>query len=185
MNIDRVRIRQLMVFALLALGSYAVYETWHSEDSGFTYEPFTKGYSIEGVVIRNSDEDGRIVSTITAPSVIHYADSGRTVINQPSYRMHQEAGDWVFSSATGEINQSQTQLYFPNEVLLELDVAEQDKVSVNTSELTVNLDQQTGSSPEKLTVTQPGVLLQGMGSLIRFKQQEIEILEDVYAEFEG
>ena len=185
MNIERFRFRQLLTFTLLALGSYAVYETWHSEDSGFAYEPFTKGYSIEGVVIRNSDEDGHIVSTITAPSVIHYADSGLTVINQPRYRMHQEAGDWVFSSATGEINQSQTKLYFPQEVLLELDVAEEDKVSVNTRQLTVDLDQQTGSSPENLTVSQPGVLLRGVGSVIRFEQQEIEILEDVYAEFEG
>jgi LPS export ABC transporter protein LptC len=185
MNIDRFRIRQLMVFALLALGSYAVYETWHSDDSGYAYEPFTKGYSIEGVVIRNSDQEGHIVSTITAPSVIHYADSGRTVINQPSYRMHQEGGDWLFSSASGEINQAQTEMFFPEAVLLELDVAAEDKVSVKTSQLTVDLEQQTGSSPEQLSVSQPGVLLKGVGSVIRFKQQEIEILEDVYAEFEG
>ena len=174
-----------MVFALLALGSYAVYETWHSDDSGYAYEPFTKGYSIEGVVIRNSDQEGHIVSTITAPSVIHYADSGRTVINQPSYRMHQEGGDWLFSSASGEINQAQTEMFFPEAVLLELDVATEDKVSVKTSQLTVDLEQQTGSSPEQLSVSQPGVLLKGVGSVIRFKQQEIEILEDVYAEFEG
>lgn len=185
MNIELIRFRQLLAFALLAVGSYAVYETWYSEDSAFAYEPFTKGYSIEGVVIRNSDEDGRIISTIKAPSVIHYADSGVTVINQPSYRMHQDSGDWVFSSATGEINQAQTQLYFPEDVLLELDVAAAEKVAVKTSQLTVDLDQQIGSSPGNLTVTQPGVLLQGVGSVIRFKQQEIEILEDVYAEFEG
>ena len=174
-----------MLFALLALGSYAVYETWHSEDNGVAYEPFTKGYSIEGVVIRNSDENGHIVSTIQAPSVIHYADSGVTVINQPTYRMHQASGDWLFSSATGEINQAQTQLYFPDDVMLELDGLPDEHVAVKTSELTVDLDNQTGTSPQKLTVTQPGVLLQGVGSVIRFKQQEIEILEDVYAEFEG
>ncbi|MFC3193568.1 LPS export ABC transporter periplasmic protein LptC [Marinicella sediminis] len=184
MNIERFRLRQLILFAVMALGSYAIFDMYHSKEDAFSYEPFTKGYSIEGVIIRNSDESGRIVSTIQAPSVIHYADSGMTLINQPRYRMHQADGDWLFSSESGEINEAQTELFFPQAVTLELEDVTTDRVLIETSELTINLKQKTGTSQQKLKVTQPGAVLQGVGSVIKFEQQEIEILEDLYAEFE-
>jgi LPS export ABC transporter protein LptC len=184
MKIDASRLRQLIGFAILAVTSYAVYERYHSDERGYQYEPFTKGYSIEGVLIKNSDDEGKITSTIEAPSVIHYADSGLTVINQPVYRMHQAEGDWVFSSESGEINEAQTQLYFPEQVLLELDQPQTGSVRVETSQLKVDLEKQTGTTAQPLKVTQPGAVLSGVGSVIKFEQQEIEILENVYAEFE-
>ena len=76
MKIDASRLRQLIGFAILAVISYAVYERYHSDEQGYQYEPFTKGYSIEGVLSPNRAltydpfEDVFYTGNITAPIVV-------------------------------------------------------------------------------------------------------------------
>lgn len=181
--VDKLRVIQLSVFLMLALGSYAVYEKYYSTDVGVVYEPFTKGYSLEGVVIQTTDETGQIVSTIESPSVVHYADTEISVIEDPKYTIHQATGDWLFKSDRAEVNKSQTELYFPNQVELHLDVV--DAVTIDTSILVVNLQDKKGFSDEKIMMRKPGTMLTGVGSVINFKEQEIEILNEMYAEFKN
>ena len=102
--LEKFRLLQLMVFTVLAFVSYAVYDKYYGSDSETQFKPFTKGYSLEGVVIRTSDEAGEITSTIESPSMIHYADTEISVINEPRYTIHEKTGDWIFTSNKGEIN---------------------------------------------------------------------------------
>jgi LPS export ABC transporter protein LptC len=108
------------------------------------------------------------------------------VINEPKYTIHEKAGDWVFTSNIGEINKEQTELTFPQAVDLYLDVEEASKsVSVKTSRLVVDINNKIGRTDNEVIVKQPGVLLTGLGSVINFADQEIEIIEEMYAEFEN
>lgn len=173
---------QLVVFALLATLSYAIFNQFFSQDTSIEYEPFTKGYSLEGVVMRSSNEAGDIVSTVESPLVIHYADTEMSVIKEPRYIMHQSDGDWVFESEQGEINKDQTALYFPGQVHVQFDAGQLAMVS---DDLLVNIDENTGRGQGKIKLEKPGLLLTGLGSVINFTEQSIEILEDYYAEFEN
>jgi len=182
---DRSRLTQLLVFALLALVSYVIYEKYYVADSTVMYEPFTKGYSLEGVELKISNEAGEISSTIVAPSIIHYADSEVTVINEPVYTMHEDNGDWIFYSKSGEINADQTSLFFPGDVNLYLDKEEKEKIAINTSELTVNFTQKTGATNQNMALEKLGFLLTGVGAVINFTDQEVEMKKEIYAEFEN
>ncbi len=182
---EKSRLIQLFAFALLALISYAIYDKFYGIESGTQYEPFTKGYSLEGVIIKTSDESGFITSTLVSPSMIHYADTEKSVIESPQYTLHQEDGNWVFNSSVGEINKGQTEVYFPESVELFLDVPEPESISIHTSQLNVVINSKTGKTEQRIDIKRPGLLLTGLGSLIDFNDHSIEILEDMYAEFEN
>jgi len=183
--IEKSRLIQLIIFGLLTAASYGVYEAYYADESSTQYEPFTKGYSLEGVVIKTSDESGAIISTMKSPLMVHYADTEVSVITSPQYIMHQDDGDWVFKSAKGEINKGQTEVFFPEAVDLTLDAEGPDPVSIQTSQLRIEINKKMGVTDENISVIRPGLLLTGMGSVINFADHSIEILEDMYAEFEN
>ncbi len=176
---------QLIVFALLALFSYGVYDRFFGQTTAVQYEPFTKGYSLEGVIMKTSDVDGRIVSTIESPAIVHYADTEVSVITAPKYTLHQPNGDWVFQSKKGEINPEQTELYFPGKVDMLLESSAHERVAIETSDLRVNVNNKTGRGQGMIHVIKPGMMMTGLGSVIDFNNESIEILEDLYAEFEN
>jgi LPS export ABC transporter protein LptC len=176
---------QLSLFVLLALFSYGVYDRYFSQSTNIEYEPFTKGYSLEGVVMKTSDAEGHIVSTIESPAIVHYADTEVSVITKPKYTLHQQNGDWVFTSDEGEISPDQSELYFAGKVDLLLDSKKQDKVSIETSDLRVNVEDKIGKGKGDIQVIKPGLMMTGVGSVINFTDQSIEVLEDLYAEFEN
>lgn len=185
MMLEAFRLRQLLVFAVLALLSYTVYERFYQSDAVRSFEPFTKGYSLEGVVIKSTDETGEVVTTVESPLVIHYADSETTVIEQPHVRLHQDGGDWVFTSSTGELNADQSRIYFPAQVLLKLLGDSAQAVGITTSDLTVDVIEKTGTTAQQIDVNKAGMSLRGLGAVVNFKQQEIEIIDEMYAEFEN
>jgi LPS export ABC transporter protein LptC len=185
MMLDRSRLIQLVIFLMLAILSYGIYDNFFGEETTIEFEPFTKGYSLEGVIIKNSDEHGDIVSTIESPSMIHYADTEVSIINNPKYTMHEPEGDWVFTSSKGEINKDQTELYFPNKVNLFHESGTDENVSIVTRELKVDVVAKLGKGKGKITVAKPGLLMTGLGSVINFTDQSVEILENMYAEFEN
>ena len=139
------------------------------------------------MTIQSTDESGQIVTTINSPAVTHYADTEKTVIQNPHIQLHDADGDWVFSSDLGEINQQQTEIYFPNEVLINLLEANQvkDQVEINTEQLTVNVTNKAGVTPAMLTMSTINSTIKGLGAVVNFQQQEIDILSEMYAEFEN
>lgn len=187
--IESSRLKQLIVFIILATVSYAVFEKYFSSNDKRLFEPFTKGYAISGVTIETTDENGKIVSTIKSPSVIHYADTEVTMIEQPDVTLYEGDGDWKFSSGVGEINAEQTQIYFPNAVLINLfnDKLGSDvnALAMNTSALTVDMSNKIGRTTEKVQMNQSGSMIKGVGAEVDFKLQQIEILSEMYAEFEN
>lgn len=185
--IDAVRIKQLVRFSLLAVISYAVFERYFNYQTTQQFEPFTKGYALTEVTIQSTDETGQIITTIKSPAVIHYADTEKTVIQDPNIKLHDAGGDWLFKSDVGEINPLQTEIYFPNLVTIDLDDNTQaDKpIRITTSELTVDVTKKSGHTPAVLNMSQLGTNFKGKGAVVNFEQQEIDILSELYAEFEN
>lgn len=185
--IDRSRIKQLLLFSLLALVSYAVFDKYFNSDASQLYEPFTKGYALSGVTIQSTDETGQIITTIKSPAVTHYADTEKTIIQEPHIILHDADGDWLFNSEVGEINAQQTEIYFPSLVVIDLDGENKqaEAIQIVTSELTVDVTQKSGKTAAKLSISEAGSNMRGLGAEVNFKLQEIDILSELYAEFEN
>lgn len=185
--IEGARLKQLLLFGLLATVTFAVYDNLFADKESQLFQPFTKGYSLQQVVIETSDEQGQIITTIESPAVIHYADSKKTVIRQPNITLHEDDGDWVFQSAIGEINPNQTEIYFPEQVLIELDETDtnSNELFIETSQLMVNLSSKMGTTGAAINMKQLGAAIKGIGAVVDFDRQEIEIISEMYAEFKN
>ncbi|WP_223788856.1 LPS export ABC transporter periplasmic protein LptC [Marinicella meishanensis] len=179
------RFKQLMLFGLLAVLSYGLYQRYFHVDASERFKPFTKGYALTGVVIKSTDDSGQVVTTVRSPTITHYADTEVTVIDQPNVTLHESQGDWVFTSSVGEINPNKTEIFFPNRVRIELASPTEQAVTVDTSALLVDVTRKTGTTDNPLVVTQLGSKLRGLGAVVNFNQQEIELLSEMYAEFEN
>ncbi|MCB1583345.1 MAG: LPS export ABC transporter periplasmic protein LptC [Xanthomonadales bacterium] len=176
---------QLVLFGVMALLSYGVYDRFFDKSSNIQYEPFTKGYSLEGVIMKTSNSEGEIISTIESPAIVHYADSEVSVITEPKYTLHQQNGDWIFRSNKGEINPEQTEIYFPDKVNLLLNSDKQAALTIETSDFVVDVIRKTGRGKGVINVVKAGMLMTGVGSVINFTDESVEILEEMYAEFEN
>ncbi len=185
--IDSDRLKQVLLFGLLAILSYAVFEKYFNDESSQQFEPFTKGYALTGVTIQSTDETGQIVTTIKSPAVTHYADTEKTVIQNPNIQLHEPQGDWVFTADIGEINPQQTEMYFPSKVVINLLEGEQAsrEVEIITEQLTVDVIQKVGTTPALLSMSQIDSIIKGLGAVVNFQQQELEILSEMYAEFKN
>lgn len=183
--IDAARLKQLLLFSLLAVLSYGVYERFFNASTNEQYKPFTKGYALTGVVIKSTDETGAVITTVKSPAITHYADSEVTVIEQPNITLHEAQGNWVFTSASGQINPEKTEIFFPQQVVVNLDSTTENPVTITTSALQVDVVKKMGITNAELTLDEVGSLLKGLGAVINFNQQEIEILSEMYAEFEN
>ena len=183
--IDAARLKQLLLFSLLAVLSYGVYERFFNLSKSDQYKAFTKGYALTGVVLKSTDDTGAVVTTVESPAITHYADSEVTVIEQPNITLHETQGNWVFTSESGQINPDKTEIFFPEQVVVNLDSETVNPISITTSALKVNVVEKIGRTKAELRLDEVGSLLKGLGAVINFNQQEIEILSEMYAEFEN
>ena len=105
------------------------------------------------------------MTTIKSPAVTHYADTEKTIIQQPNIKLHEVEGNWLFTSDIGEINPQQTEIYFPNQVVIDLIGIEQasDEINIMTEQLTVDVSNKSGTTPALLSVTQVDSIIKGVG----------------------
>ncbi|KAA3649908.1 MAG: LPS export ABC transporter periplasmic protein LptC [Proteobacteria bacterium] len=174
--------KQLFLLLFFALLSVGVYQGFFRENTGIDYEPFTKGYALTNVEMQSTDDSGQIVTQIHAPNMTHYLDNEQTVIEQPTVHLFTVDNTWQLQSPTALYQRNTEYLYFPDRVTV---VSQQAPlVTIESSQLSIDLSTKEGSTPAAISFNQPAGMMQGVGAHILFNSKQIEILNNVYAEFE-
>ncbi len=173
---------QLIVWIAIAVLSYAIYDGLLGTPDGIVYEAFTKGYALTDVTMNTTDETGHISSTLRSPSLIHYVDSEVTVIEQPRVTVYADSGNWYFSSPVAEYTRLEDHLFFPEDVTIQ-SLGEQ-SIELQTSGMTVDLAAELATTEAVIKMRQPGIHMQGIGARIFLNTQIIEIMDNVYAEYQ-
>ncbi len=174
--------KQLIVLLIFALLSVAVYQGFFRHPAGTDYEPFTKGYALTEVVMRSTDDNGQVVTEMRSPNMTHYLDKEQTLIEQPRVQLFTSNNTWLLQSPSAVYQRHQQSLYFPDNVSV---ASQQDpKVVLESSQLSVDLNTREATTAAEISLVQPGGWMQGVGAHILFNNKQIEILKDVYAEFQ-
>ncbi len=174
-------IKHLVVFAALALISYAVYEYTVAEPASINFEPFTKGYALYDGQIQMTDDQGQIYSIINSPKVIHYANSKITEVKKPELSFFYPDVKWLMNAEIATVNADQSIIHFPKDVFIVNN--QSPSLSVKTSDLEVFPQQQKAMSKSPIYIEQSDILISGLGSVIDLNKQQIEILDETHAEF--
>ena len=147
--------KSLLLFAVLAIGSYALYEYQFAKKSEWQFKPFTKGYALFDSQIQITDEQGKIHTSIQSPEIIFYADSEITKIKQPAVIFKSGDSEWQIDSEHAELNSDQTELFFPQDVAMK-SLGLEENSTINTSALTVFPEKQVANTAEQITFSQAG-----------------------------
>lgn len=174
--------KQLIILLIIAVLSYAVYDGLLGNHDGAVYEPFTKGYALTEVTMNTTDENGRISSTLKSPNLVHYVDSQVTVIDEPRVTVFADAGNWYFSSPVAEYTRLEDHLFFPQDVTIKSQG--EPGIELQTSAMTVDLTTEIATTEAVIKMWQPGIQMQGLGAKIFLNSQIIEIMDNVYAEYQ-
>lgn len=185
--LETARIKQLLIFMLMALLTYSVWQFSFVEVEESKFKPFTKGYSVSDVLLEITDENGQITTVINSPLLLHYADTEITEISKPQVVIKAADGKkWIFESDKGQYIDSRFELFFPGDVVVQNDALDiEKKITLNTSALTVNTENQTAQSEAFIEIKQNNMFFNGVGSFINFSIQEIEVKSNVHAEFDN
>ena len=162
--------------------SVAVYQGFYRDDGESGFEPFTKGYALTNVIMRSTDDSGQVVTRLQSPNMTHYLDKEQTLIEQPRVKLFAEDNTWLMRSPTAVYQRNEQFLYFPEQVTVTSQQAPE--MTLGTSQLSVDLNTQEGSTPAEISFKQPAGMMQGIGAHILFNNKQIEILNNVYAEFQ-
>ena len=175
--------KQLILLLLFAFTSVAVYQGFYRDNGATGYEPFTKGYALTDVVMRSTDDSGQVVTHLQSPNMTHYLDNEQTLIKQPTVQLFTEDNSWLLESPEAIYQRNEQLLYFPDQVIVESQQAP--IVAIESSRLRIDLVSKEGTTPAEIKLQQASGLMQGVGAHILFNSKQIEILNDVYAEFEA
>lgn len=183
--LETARLKQLLIFMLIAVLSYFVWQFAFVEIEESKFKPFTKGYSVSDVLLEITDESGQITTVINSPLLLYYADTEITEITKPQVVLKGSDGkSWMFESDKGRYIDSQFELFFPGDVVVQNDALNiENKITLNTSALTVDTENHTAQSEAFIGIKQNNMFFNGVGSFINFSTQEIEVKSNVHAEF--
>lgn len=173
--------KSLLIFAVLAAGSYGLYEYNFSDESGWQFKPFTKGYALFDSEIQITDDEGQIHTSIVSPEIIFYADSEETQIKQPQITYQAGNSRWQLNSESAIINANQSEITFPHTVALN-SLDSENKTNIITQALTLFPETKMAKTQAELSMVSNYMSMTGKGSVIDLTKQQIEVLDETHAE---
>jgi len=112
------QIQNMVFFALLALGSYAIYKYYFDPIKTIKDKPFTKGYSVENVELKITDANGNLTAKFKSPNLTRYTDSPILFIQMPLFWIYKNnQAQWLISSKKAEFNTIEQKVNLIEDVL--------------------------------------------------------------------
>lgn len=173
--------QQIILFTILALLSYGVWKYFFDREKIIKDKPFTKGYSIEEVELKITDDLGELTAKFTSPNLTRFTDSPILHINQPIlWTYKQGKQQWLLKSSKAEYNTDTDEVNFPKKMMAE--TTENDlPTSFAANSLLLNLDSKKAISNDGVTFKQNNLIMTGQIAKIDLTNEILEVNKNVKA----
>lgn len=117
------------------------------------------------VIFSNYDNDGKLKQQISVYKAKHYAQGNLMQYMQPILVFYSESGgNWKLTAKKGLSRSGFKFLELEQDVVLHRDGSDNNaEITAKTSKLSAQTDQGIVSTHEAVTITQPGVVISGLG----------------------
>jgi len=173
MNISK-QAQQLIIFGVLALLTYGIWNYYFNHEIKEVTKPFTKGYSVKNIELKITDDSGMMTALFKSPELIRYTDSPIIHITNPLFWTYEKGKQhWTFKSDKAEYNPEAQQVGLYDNLIAKT-VDENSQMMFSAKNLSVDLN-------TKKAITSDGILMQQKkykmtGQIAKFDLQN-EILE--------
>jgi len=175
------QLQQIIVFSLLALMSYAIWEYYFDVEDFVQDKPFTKGYSVENIELRITDETGNLTAKFNSPSLIRYTDSPIVHISSPMLLLYDDGKKhWLIESDKAEYdsNLDMVGLY---DNLKAKTVNDNSEMLFTAKNLLVNLKTKIATTSDGILLQQQQLTMAGQVATFDLKNEILEVNNDIKA----
>lgn len=170
---------QIIIFFILALFSYAVWKIFIFKEIEVKDKPFTKGYSIDNLELRITDEKGHISARFISPSLLRYTDSDIVLIKSPKlWTYEQGEQNWNFSSKQAEYNHKQNRVNLIEQVKA-TNLNSDSKINFTSNDLNLDLVNKLATTDNGIKVEKEQMSMSGEQADFDFKNDKIEVKNNV------
>ncbi|TQV89789.1 LPS export ABC transporter periplasmic protein LptC [Aliikangiella coralliicola] len=161
---------------------------WRSDqpaDSIVEKKPSSADYFFKQVSLKNYDENGKLINQVDAKKVEHFLLDNVSVFEAPKIKtLGVKDSDWLIQAKQGKLTHQTNQLDLINKVeLTQTDKADQAQNSwarIYGEQLSFNLEQNTATTDETVTISVMGTETFAKGMQANFKKEHIELGEQVH-----
>ncbi len=173
--------KQIALFAVIALVIYVVWSYYFNREEIKKDKPFTKGYSVEKIEMRMTNELGQLSTRFKSPSLIRYTDSPILYIDSPTVWTYEDNHEnWLIKANKAELNTETNKVELIEDVNAHsLDANESMVFSSNN--LVLDLSQHKAQTSHGVFMRQAQFSLTGQVAHIDLKKKIIEVNNNVKA----
>lgn len=173
--------KHILLFCIVSL---VVYSSWHIffvTEKTEVNKPFTKGYSVENIELRITDESGKLAGKFNSPGLVRYTDSDIIHIKKPEFWTYNNGKiNWKIDSNSAEFNSNKNEVDF-KEKLVAVSLSESPKQQFTSNSLKVLLDKHVAVTNSGIIFKQDSAVMSGINATLDLKKQIIEVNNDVKA----
>jgi LPS export ABC transporter protein LptC len=175
------QIKQILFFTLLTLLSYAVIKYFFSYEKPIADKPFTKGYSIENIEMKITDDEGLLTAEFKAPTIIRYTDDPKLFINKPLFWLFNNGEkNWVIQSNKAEYNAESENVTLIGDLIAKSTLGDSFK-QFEAKNLTISLKDKIAKTEDGISLKQQQFTMTGQIANFDLKNDILEVNTNVKA----
>lgn len=182
--------RTLAIWVLLAAAIASGWMLWRQQDTGapLARAGFRPDYVLNQLELIALDEQGREAFTLRAPRLTRDPSAKSMDIQTPVFVIPPRAGQagtpWEVRSATAWVAPKGDEIRLRGQVKADSQDKQGRPVNIATEELNVFPNTRQATSTARVTMTQPGFILNGRGLDAQLDAKRIVLQSDVKARYE-
>ena len=175
------QITQIVFFSILALLSYALWKYYFDTAEIIQDKPFTKGYSVENIELRITDEAGKLTAKFKSPSLTRYTDSPIVFIDEPLFWMYKNGTEhWLIQSNKAEFNTTTDEVNIYGDLIAKT-IHSQAPMSFSANNLVVNLNSKLAHTKDGISLNQQQFTMTGQIAQFDLNNETLEVNNNVKA----
>jgi|GEM_PF-1786625 len=175
------QVQQIILFSILALVSYSVWKYFFDREKTIQDKPFTKGYSIENVELKITDELGKLTAKFTSPNLTRFTDTPVLNIETPLFWTYKEGKEhWKLESISANYDTDKNEVDFTNKLKAQT-VNDETPTKFVANNLLLDLNNKKANTKDGVNFIQQNMSMTGQIAKFDLDKETLEVSEDVKA----
>ncbi len=178
--------QQIVIFFLLALMSYAVWNYYFNNEIQIKDKPFTKGYSVKNLELKIIDDSGFLTAKFISPNLIRYTDSPVVFMDDPQLWTYKEGvQQWLMISDKAEYNTSLNEVGLYNNLVAHT-VNVESETTIKANNLLLDLNSKHAQTDDGIVFQQTeNYRMTGQIAQFDLNNEILEVNNDVKAVYKA
>lgn len=174
--------QQIIIFSLLALISYALWNYYFNKEIEVKDKPFTKGYSVKNLELKIIDDKGLLTAKFISPNLIRYTDSPVVFMDAPQLWTYKDGvQQWLMTSDKAEYDTSLNEVGLYNNLVAHT-VNDESKTVIKANNLLLDLNSKQARTDDGIVFQQTeNYKMTGQIAQFDLNNEILEVNNDVKA----